>query len=197
MSKNLKLKIIVGSVRKQRFGDKAGHWILEKAKKKGFDAELLDLRDWPFPFYDEPTSAAFVTNGAYPSAIAQKWAEKIKEADAFIAVSPEYNHSTSAALKNAFDMIYTEWNNKPIGFVAYGGVGGARAVEHLRGIAVELQMAPIRAAVHIPQPWTMLDKNGDLKAGSLDSFSDGADAFLDQLTWWTKALKTARAESAA
>lgn len=193
MDKNLKIKIILGSTRRNRFSDKPGNWIFEEAEKKeGVDVELLDLRDWPFPFYNEPISPATVKDGAYPNEIVRKWAEKIRGADAFIIVTPEYNHSTSAVLKNALDSVYAEWNNKPVGFVAYGSVGGARAVEHLRGIAVELQMAPVRSTVHIPQPWNLLDENGNLKSGALDPFKNSAESLLNQLIWWAKALRTAR-----
>lgn len=189
----LKIKIILGSTRQNRFSDKAGAWILEKTKKRQeINAELLDLRDYPLPFYNEPISPSMVKNGEYADEVARKWAAKIGEADGFIIVTPEYNHGVSGVLKNALDHIYAEWNNKPVGFVAYGSVGGARSVEHLRGIAVELQMAPIRNAVHIPQPWNLLDEKGNLKDGALDSFEKNADAFLDQLLWWTKALKIAR-----
>ena len=160
----LKIKIILGSTRQQRFSDKPGNWIYKEAKKKnGIDAEILDLRDYQLPFFNEPMSPGMIKDGVYPNEIARKWADKIREADAFIIVTPEYNHGISGVLKNALDYIYAEWNNKPVGFVAYGGVGGARAVEHLRGVAIELQMAPIRNAIHIPQHWNLLDDNGDLK----------------------------------
>lgn len=189
----LKVKVILGSTRQNRFSDKSGVWIVEEAKKKeGVDVELLDLRDYPFPFYNEPTSPAMVKDGAYPNDIVRKWAAKIREADAFIVIAPEYNHGIPGVLKNALDSVYAEWNNKPIGFVAHGSVGGARSVEQLRGVVVELQMAPIRNAVHIPQPWNLLDENGNLKDGALDPFKKSAGAFLDQLIWWAKALKTAR-----
>lgn len=189
----IKIKIILGSTRQNRFGDKPGAWILGEAKKKeGMETELLDLRDYPLPFFDESMSPAMVKDSAYPNEITRKWAAKIQEADAFVIVTPEYNHGTSGVLKNALDYIYAEWNNKPVGFVAYGGVGGARAVEHLRGVAVELQMTPIRNAVHIPQHWNLLDENGELKAGALEPFKGSATALLDQLLWWAKALKTAR-----
>lgn len=187
------IKIILGSTRPKRFSDKPGMWMLEKAKKKiGTEVELLDLRDYPLPFFNEPVSPSKVKDGAYPNEIARKWAMKIREADGFIVVTPEYNHGTSGVLKNAFDTIYSEWNNKPIGFVAYGSVGGARAVEQLRGVVIELQMAPIRNAVHIPQHWNLLDESGNLKDGAFDSFSGTVDAMLDQLLWWARALKIAR-----
>lgn len=190
----IKIKIILGSTRKNRFSDKPGNWILEQAKKKeGAEVELLDLRDYPMPFYDEPISPAMIKDGAYQNEIVKKWAAKINEADAFIIVTPEYNHSTSGVLKNALDSIYTEWNNKPVSFVSYGGVGGARAVEQVRTVAIALQMAPIRSAVHIPGgPWNLLDEKGNLKEGAFFPFENSASAMLDQLIWWGRALKAAR-----
>lgn len=189
----LKVKIILGSTRQNRFSDKPGAFIIKEAKKiEKVEAELLDLRDYPMPFYNEPTSPAMVKDGTYQNDIVRKWAIKIRESDAFIIVTPEYNHSTSGVLKNALDSIYAEWNNKPVGFVSYGGVGGARAVEHLREIAIELQMAPIRNAIHISQPWNLLDENGNLKDGALDPYIKASNSFLNQLIWWANALKTAR-----
>jgi len=196
ITNNLKVKIILGSTRPNRFSDKAGVWILGEAKKKAaIDVELLDLRDYPLPFFYEPMSPAMVKDGAYPNEIAKKWAAKIQEADGFIIVTPEYNHGTSGVLKNALDYIYAEWNNKPVSFVSYGSVGGTRAVEQLRQVAVELQMAPIRNAVHIPQHWNLLDEKGNLKNEALEPFHENVKALLNQLIWWAKALKSARKNS--
>lgn len=191
----LKISVIIGSTRQNRFSDKPAQWIYEEAKKlEGVEVELLDLRDFPMPLYDEPISPSGVQNGAYANDIVKQWAQKINAADAFIMVSPEYNHSTSAVLKNALDNIYREWNNKAVAFVSYGSVGGARAVEQLRQIAVELQMASTRQAVHIPgsvvfpiafggAPWT-----AEIEA----SLKESADSMLKQLVWWGNALKKAR-----
>jgi len=194
----LKISVIIGSTRPNRFSDKPAHWIAEEAKKlEGVEVEVLDLRDYKMPFYDEPVSPSGIKDGAYADEIVRKWAEKIKAADAYIIVSPEYNHSTSAVLKNALDHVYSEWNNKAVSFVSYGSVGGARAVEHLRQIAVELHMASTRQAVHIPgsvvfpiafggAPWT-----AEIEA----SLKESADIMLKQLVWWGKALKNAREQN--
>ncbi|OGZ08226.1 MAG: FMN reductase [Candidatus Lloydbacteria bacterium RIFCSPHIGHO2_02_FULL_50_13] len=192
----LKLKIILGSTREGRFGDKPARWIFEEAKKKvGAEVELLDLRDYPMPFFNDPVSPSY-RKGAHQNPVVAKWAAKIAEADAFIVVTPEYNHGYSGVLKNALDHVFPEWKNKPVSFVAYGGVGGARAVEQLRLVSVELQMAPMRSAVHIPAPWTLLDEKGNLKEGALDQFAQGADNLLTQLVWWADALRAARAKAA-
>ena len=188
----LAIKIIVGSTRQNRFGDKPAQWMYDIARKRSeLDAEFLDLRDYPLPFFNEPASPA-MAGGKYANEVVAKWAGKIQTADGFIIVTPEYNHGYPAVLKNAMDYIYNEWNNKAIGFVSYGGVGGARSIEQLRQVAIELQMAPIRNAVHIQAFWTLLDENGNLKTGALDSLGDAAEKFLDQLIWWTRALKAAR-----
>src|SRR5690606_27886063 len=119
----------------------------ERAKAIGeFDVEIVDLRDFPLPFFDEQSSPAYVPSQAEG---AKAWQDKIASLDGYIITAAEYNRSPTGVLKNALDYAYNEWNNKPVGFVGYGGVGGARAIEQLRLIAVELQMAPVRNAVHI------------------------------------------------
>jgi len=189
---DLKVKIILGSTRPNRFSEQAGKWILEEAGKiAGISAEVLDLRDYAMPFFNEPVSPSYKQEPYKNEAVA-RFTLKIAEGDAFIIVTPEYNRGTSGVLKNAFDWVYQEWNNKPVGFVAYGSVGGARAVEQLRLVAVELQMAPIRSAVHIPAHWTLLDDTGILKAGALAPYQQAAEGLLTQLVWWANALKTAR-----
>jgi NAD(P)H-dependent FMN reductase len=189
----IKIKIILGSTRPTRFSEKVGQWIYEETKKKeDVGSEILDLKDYPLPFFDEPISPAMIRDGEYSKEIVRKWAAKIKEGDAFIIVTPEYNHGPPGVLKNALDYLYYEWNNKPVGFVSYGSVGGARAVEQLREVAIELQMVPIRNSIHILNHWNLLDENGNLKKEALDPLRGKANDFLDQLIWWAKLLKSAR-----
>ena len=189
---DIRLKIILGSTRQGRFSDKPGAWIAAEAKKiAGVDAEILDLRDYPMPFYDETVSPSMKT-GDYANEAVVRWSSKIGEADAFIIITPEYNHAPPAVLKNALDYVSKEWNKKPVAFISYGSVGGARAVEQLREIAVEFQMAPIRDAVLIPAHWGMMDATGALKPGALDGFVQAGQSMLAQLLWWANALKTAR-----
>ena len=193
MNETINLQIILGSTRQNRFGDKPAKWILETARnKEGVSAELIDLRDYPLPFFDEPMGPANL-QGRYSNEVAARWAKKVAEADAYIITAAEYNHGYTAVLKNALDYAYQEWNNKPVGFVSWGGAMGTRAVEQLREVAIELQMAPIRNAVHIPSFWTLLDEKGNLKESAFDPMRDSAEKFLDQLLWWAKALKAARA----
>jgi NAD(P)H-dependent FMN reductase len=188
----LKIKVILGSTRQQRFGEQPAKWIFEKAKVKGFDIELLDLRDYPMQFFDEPISPS-MSKEPYTNPIVAKWTAKISEADGFIMTVAEYNHGYAAVLKNAIDYVGKEWNKKPVAFIGYGSVGGARAIEQLREVAVETQMMPIRNSVHMTNFWGMLDANG---AMNFSSFEGAGDALLDQLTWWANALKTARAADA-
>lgn len=190
----LYIKIIVGSTRQNRFSEKPANWIYrEAAARDGLDVELLDLRDYPLPFFDEPTLA--LRTGEYSNPVATRWAQKVREADGFIIVSPEYTHAYPAVLKNALDYVYTGWHNKPVAFVSYGGVGGARAVEQLRLVAIELQMAPIRNAVHLPRDVYVAVMNEPVPVDPelFKPSKPAADAMLDQLIWWTKALKVARA----
>ena len=192
----LKVKIILGSTRPARFSEHAGGWILEQAKKiAGIETEILDLRDYAMPFFNEAVTPS-AKKEDYADEAVQRWTKKIKEADGFIIVAPEYNHGYTAVLKNALDYVSTEWNNKPVGFVAYGSAGGARAVEQLRAVAIELQMAPVRNAVHIMAPWFLRDEKGNLKSGALDSYQGAAEALLTQLVWWAKALQAARSTQA-
>jgi NAD(P)H-dependent FMN reductase len=189
-----KIGIIVGSTREGRFADHPAKWIRGHAAGRGdIEVELVDLRDYPMPFFDEPSSPLYVPSR---NEVAQRWQKKVAEMDGFIILAAEYNRGPTAALKNALDYAYTEWNNKPVAFVGYGGVGGARSVEQLRLHAIELQMAPIRTAVHIQIPvYLAVIKEGK----SLKDFDDvlNPGAMLDQLVWWTKALKAAREEPAA
>lgn len=199
MDNTIKIKVIVGSTRQNRFSEKPAQWIFEEAEKmEGVEVEMLDLRDYPMPFFDEPTSPSML-GGKYSNEVVKKWAEKITDGDAFIVITPEYNHGYSAVLKNAFDVIYPEWNKKPIGFVSYGSALGARAVEQLRQVAIELQMAPIRNAIHIPFDIflaAMMGKgpvgNEMFKPISDNPMGDKLKIFFDDILWWAKALKKAR-----
>lgn len=148
-SEKTKIQIIIGSTRQGRYSDKAAQWLLEELKKETqVEAELVDLRDYTLPFFDEPISP-MRGNGTYTKPEVQKWADKIKSADAYIMITPEYNHGYSAVLKNAIDHLYPEWNYKPVGFLSYGAAGGARAVEQMRQVVVELKMLPVKDALHI------------------------------------------------
>ncbi|MEM4282604.1 MAG: NAD(P)H-dependent oxidoreductase [Candidatus Woesearchaeota archaeon] len=200
---SIKIKIIIGSTRQNRFSEKPAQWIFEEIKKlKDVEAELLDLRDYPMPFFDETISPSMAKR-QYPNEVVKKWSEKINDGDAFIIVTPEYNHGYPAVLKNAMDVIYPEWNRKPVGFVSYGSALGARAVEQLRQVAIELQMAPIRNSIHIPVDIFFAAMMGKGPQGPemfepvrKGTMGDPVERFLNELLWWARALKKARTESA-
>lgn len=185
----LKIAVILGSTRPDRVSETVGKWVLEGAKQvEGWDAELIDLRDWPLPFYQEIASVKNL-KGEYSVELAKVWSKKIATIDAFIIVTPEYNHGYPAVLKNAFDYLYEEWNDKPVAFVAYGSVGGARAVEQLRQVAAELCMADIRESLHIMRVTSLIE---DGVFTPEEFHTKKMDVLLPQLDWWAKALKTAR-----
>lgn len=189
----ISIKVIVGSTREGRFSDKAAAWIADEVKKqKAVEVEVLDLRDYDMPFFSESVSPSYKQKPYKNEAVA-RFTQKIAEGDAFIIVTPEYNHGTSGVLKNALDWVYQEWNNKPVAFVSYGSVGGSRAVEQLRLSAIELQMVPIRNAVHIPGEHYFQALFGKMDVKDLFiSVSKQAEATITQLLWWTYILKNAR-----
>lgn len=184
-----KIAIVIGSTREGRFADQPAQWIYDLGKQRSdLDFEIVDLRDYPMPFFDEPASPAWVPS---KSEVAKKWQDKVDEFDGFIFTVAEYNHGPTAVLKNAFDYAYPSWNNKPAAFVGYGSAGGARAVEQLRLQAIELQMVPIRTGVHIF--WQIMQEaNGGKNLDEFGFLNETGTNMLDQLAWYAKALKTAR-----
>ena len=186
-----RIAVIIGSTRDNRFGDKPAKWIFDLAQQRGdLDVEIVDLKDYKLPLFNAPASDAWMP-ATEPEAL--RWQSKLKEFDGYIFVTPEYNRSVPGALKNAIDHAYSPFARKAAAYVGYGSVGGARAVEHLRNISVELQMAPVRSGVHIGGSeffGIMMGQKqfAEVEAGFLPSAKD----LLDQLTWWTKATKAAR-----
>ena len=158
--------------------------------------ELVDLRDYDLPLFDEVASNLWVPSQD-PRAV--KWQQKLAGFDGFIFLTSEYNHSVSGALKNALDQAYKEWNHKPAAAMGYGGVGAARAIEHLRGIAVELQMVPLRNAVHLGGgdffKVSPLGANGEM-AEVEANLLPALNAMLDELLWWAEATMAQRARTA-
>ena len=192
----MKIHVIIGSTRQNRISEKPARWIADYARTtSALTLELLDLRDYPLPLFDDPIPPIHA-HGKYADDRVQLWSHKIAEADGYIVVSPEYNHGYPAVLKNAFDVLYDEWNNKPIGFVSYGTLGGGRVVEQLRLVAIELQMVPIQRALHVPGPilMTLTKPSAEDAPNPFAPMLWQADAFLDQLMWWAQALKVARTQ---
>jgi NAD(P)H-dependent FMN reductase len=190
------ISVIVGSTRQGRFSEKPAHWIITHLKKRDdIEARLLDLREFPMPFFDQAVPPAAPGRPPYENEVVRKWTAAIAASDGFIFVTPEYNYGPPAVLKNAIDWVYPEWNRKAIAFVSYGSAGGARSVQQLRETAIELQLAPIRSSVHIPAAtlWAHF-QGGDVDKG-LAELDAPAKTLLDDLLWWTTALKTARKAS--
>ena len=182
-----RIGIILGSTRPNRNGEQVAKWVLEIAsRREDAEFELVDLRDYPLPHLDEPLPPSI---GQYANDHTKQWAKKIASFDGFVIVTPEYNHSTSGVLKNAIDYLYAEWNNKAVGFVSYGGVGGARAAEHLRLVAGELQMADVRQQVALSMI-TEFENFSTFKPGTYNL--NALHTLLDQVIAWSTALAPLR-----
>lgn len=185
-----KIGVILSTTRANRFADKPAQWFMKLAEARTDLAfELIDLRDYPMPFFDEVTSDMWAPT---KNEVAQRWQAKLNECDGFVIVTAEYNHAPSGVLKNAIDYAYKPWVRKPVAYIGYGAVGAARAIEQLRQIAVELQMAPIKAAVHIQGPAFIEVYKGGKSLEDFDFLPPLVTTMLDDLSWWTHALKAAR-----
>lgn len=184
-----KIGIILGSTRPGRKSETVGKWFHELASARS-DAtfEIVDIATFNLPMLDEAVPAGA---GKYEKEHTKKWAAKIAELDGFVFVTPEYNHGIPGALKNALDFIYAEWNNKAAGFVSYGATSGARAVEHLRCVCAELQIATVRSQV-------LLSFSTDFEAYKTfkpdPKHVKNVEKMLDQVVAWSNALKTVRAK---
>jgi NAD(P)H-dependent FMN reductase len=194
MTTKPKIALVIGSTRQARWADKPAQWMLKQMQARDdMEVELVDLRDFDLPFFDEVASSMWVPSQD-PRAV--RWQETVARFDGFVFVVAEYNRSITGALKNALDQDYAGWGRKPMGALGYGGVGAARAIEHLRLIAVEVQMVPVRSAVHIggseffrvsnynPNPEPMEAIEGVLAGSAKD--------MLDQVAWYAGVLKDAR-----
>jgi NAD(P)H-dependent FMN reductase len=182
-----RIGIILGSTRPGRVGETVAHWVYGiAAERSDAEFELVDLLDYKLPHLDEAYPPSM---GQYAQPHTLEWAAKIASFDGYVMVTPEYNHSTSGALKNAIDFLYAEWNNKAVGFVSYGSVGGARAVEHLRLVAGELQMADVRAQVALSLR-TDFENYSVLKPS--DYHRQALTTMLDQVVAWSTALAPLR-----
>jgi NAD(P)H-dependent FMN reductase len=191
------IQVIQGSTRDGRFSDNVVDWVHQALKARdGVSVEVTDLRDHPLPFFDQGSPSQSPRH--YKSGEIAAFAQTVDRADGFVVLTPEYNHGYPAVLKNAIDHAFVEWNRKPVAFVGWGNVGGARAIEQLRAVAVELEMAPVRRAVHIP-PTVMLPimKGEQDAAAVLPQLDPQLDLLVGDLLWWTDALAAARGRDAA
>ena len=186
----LRVAVIIGSTREGRFGETVARWFVDQARQfHDLEIDVVDLRDTPLPTVQQ---AGPVGTGVYASAQVRAFAGRIDTADAFVVVTPEYNHGYPASLKLAIDSVYPEWKAKPVGFVSYGGVsGGLRSVEQLRLVFAELHTVTIRDAVSFPMARRQFDADG--VPGDPDRANAAAKKLLDELTWWADALREARA----
>jgi len=188
----LKIAVIIGSTRPGRNAEKVARWTFDLAKKRtDAEFELVDIKDFNLPLLDEPVPPSM---GQYSKPHTLAWAKKVAQFDAYVFVAPEYNHGVSASLKNAIDYVYAEWNNKAAGFVSFGSVGGARAVEHLRQVMGELQIADVRAQVTFSL-YNDFENFSVLKPNQ--SHEMNLNMMLDQLVAWGGAMKTMRTAKAA
>ncbi len=186
----IKIAIILGSTRPNRNGKAVTKWVYEIAQKRtDAEFELVDIKDFNLPLLDEPVPPIM---GQYSKPHTKAWAAKIGSFDAYVFVTPEYNHGTSGALKNAIDFLFVEWNNKAAGFVSYGGASGARAVEQLRLNLAEVQMATVRSQVLL----SMYTDFENFRVFTPDSHKEASvNEMLDQVIGWGGALKTLRKTS--
>ena len=185
-----KVLVILASIREKRIGATVAEWFMRVVGERDeLTNELVDLRDWPLPNYDRPESPKILETN-YDLPLAKAWVEKLATADTFVFVTPEYNHSHPAALKNAIDWAYQPWNRKPLGLVTYGGPsGGIRVAQALKLVAIELQLVPVRTEVNIPFVAKAFDESGAL---TNEVQAKRAQHLLDELTWFAKVLKSAR-----
>jgi NAD(P)H-dependent FMN reductase len=193
MDSKPRIAVIVGSTRPTRFADAPAQWVLKQAQARGdMDVELVDLRDHPLPFFDEKASNMWMPS-ENPAAV--RWQKTVARYDGYIFVVSEYNHSITGVLKNALDQAYQEWNRKPFTAIGYGSVGAARAIEHLRSIAVELQMVSTHAVIHIGGVdfRTVHPMFGKKPFNEIEpSLLPSAKTALDELVWWAKATMAAK-----
>ncbi|MBA6435154.1 MULTISPECIES: NADPH-dependent FMN reductase [Streptomyces] len=183
-----KIAIILGSTRPGRNGAAVAQWVFDIARRRtDAEYELVDIDDYRLPLLDEAVPPSL---GQYSQPHTRTWAEKIASFDGYVFITPEYNHSTSGALKNAIDFLYAEWNNKAAGFVGYGSAGGTRAVEHLRLVMAELQVADVRAQVALS---LFTDFENFSTFTPAEHQTEAVNTLLDQVVSWSTALATVRA----
>lgn len=183
------IKILTGSVRPGRFTIQPAKWIYEIAKKrKDIAVELIDLSKVNLPLLDEPVPPSQYT---YSKEHTKKWSKTIDQADGFIFVTPEYNHGVSPVLKNAIDYLWFEWHYKPVSYISYGSAaGGARSVEHLRGIAGETKMYDLREQILLSNYWNDTDEDGQYQFN--EQHINHANKILDDLVFWATEMKKSR-----
>lgn len=190
-----KIAVILGTTRPERFGEQPANWLLDLANEHGgAEFELVDLRELNLPLFNETISPKM--GQPLTSEAGQKWSQIVDEADGFVFITGEYDHTIPASLSNALQHVYYQWHNKPVAYVGYGAaLGGGRAIEHLRQVAGELGHFDIDTAVYIPNYWTQVDQNNGKWTASQEQ-TDDAKKLVDKLVFWTDVFKDARAKLA-
>ena len=193
MSETVRIGVILASIREGRRGEAFARWMQGLlAERPGVEVELLDLKDWPLPSFAHKDSPVVAEKAYAEGSLERRWADRIAAQDGFLVVTPEYNHGYPGALKNALDTVYTPWSHKPVAFASYGGfASGARAVEQLRLVAIELRMAPVRDEVNVRLVGYAADERGH-PADPL--YGKKARAAIDDLLWWARVLNQGRAQ---
>ncbi len=191
-SSAIRVGVILASVREGRRGEAFARWIAEAvAERPDLVPVLLDLREWALPRYARRETPTAAERAYAPGSLEARWRDAIAALDAFVVVTPEYNHSFPGQLKDALDAVYAPWNHKPLAVVSYGGfAAGARAAEQLRLVAVELRMAPVREEVNLRLVGLAADERG---FPSDPLYARKAKAVIDDLAWWAKVLRDGRA----
>lgn len=191
-----RIAVILTSTRTERFADRPAAWVTDRLRREGVDVDVIDMRDHDLPSFDAP--APLYTPRHYTTEVVARLGRRIDAADGFVVLTAEYNHGYTGVFKNALDHFYVEWDRKPVAFVGWGNVGGARAVEQLRTVSIELGMAPIRPAVHILPETLVPAMTADTYDPSLFSSLDPKlDTLVGELLWWATALNAARTEAVA
>jgi NAD(P)H-dependent FMN reductase len=188
------LQVITGTTREGRFSERVADWVMGRlGEHDAFDVELVDLRDHPLPFFEGDPPAR--TGRDYVDEAVTRFSRVIERADGYVLLTAEYNHGYPAVLKNALDSTFVEWRRKPVTFVGWGNTGGARAVEQLRAVAVEFEMAPLRYAVHVlPDVMrAILQAEDPTDPAYFATLESRLDLLADDLAWWMRALAAARA----
>lgn len=188
------LQVINGTTREGRFSERVAAWVMGRLQQhEAFDLELVDLRDHPLPFFD--ADPPIRTGRDYADEAVTRFSRVIDRADGYVILTAEYNHGYPAVLKNALDSTFVEWRRKPVAYVGWGNTGGARAIEQLRAVAVEFEMAPLRHAVHVlPDVFMALRQTADeADLSPFAALEPRLDMLADDLVWWTRALASARA----
>lgn len=179
----LRIGIILSSTREGRFADRVADWVMQAAKERPeLQMETIDLRDYPLPIFGEGDGEEVIV----------RWKERLAEFDGYVILTAEYQHSITGVLKNALDYVGDEMAKKPVAYVGYGGVGGARAVEHLRLVGAHLEFPSVKEAVHIAWDVYLAVSGGEKQLSDFDFLNESLNTTLDSLTWWGRTLRAGR-----